>query len=83
MIEVTPTADGADVRRDCGCLERLDPDWDALVVVEMCEEHQNYATAVDLNLPRLLDEELDHYIKQANEGHRVERLRPRDTTRGK
>lgn len=78
---VTPTAAGADVQRECGCVERLDPDWDTFVIVSMCFEHTNLAAKLDYNLPRLLGQELDQYVAEAAGGHRVQRLRPRDESK--
>lgn len=80
---LTPTLEGADVRRSCGCTERLDPDWDAFVLVDLCREHSEQTTKVDGGLLRLLDPEIDQHVTEAAGQHRVSRIRPKDETRSK
>lgn len=80
---VIPTDDGADIQRACGCVDRLDPDWDALVVVSQCAEHGNLSTKLDFNLPRLMDRELDETIVEALGGRRAKRIWPSDVSKGK
>lgn len=78
-----PTASGADVRRSCGCTERLDANWDAWILVDLCREHAEQTTKVDGGLLRLLDPEIDLHVTEAAGQHRVARIRPKDETRSK
>lgn len=78
-----PTTAGADVRRACGCTERLDANWDAWILVDLCPEHDGQTTKIDGGLMRLLDPEIDRTVAAASSGRRPERLRPRDETRSK
>lgn len=79
----TPTVTGCDVRRGCGCVERLDPDWDAWFVVSLCPEHVASSASIDHRIPMVLDHELDATVIEANHGHRIDRIRPRDTSKEK
>lgn len=66
---------------ECGCRVEVDPDG-PLWVLAMCTEHANLASKLDINLPRLLDHELDVYVAQFSSGRRVKRIRPADPHRG-
>lgn len=65
----------------CGCLEELDPDWDAWVISDQCAAHAAGSSAVEPQLRRVLDAELDQAVYEAAGGRRVDRIMPRDTSK--
>lgn len=79
--QLIPTRDGADMMRACGCRERLDPDWDAWVLLELCQEHAATTVQADHYIPRLTDHELDQHVAAHAGGRRVQRIMPRDPTK--
>lgn len=65
----------------CGCREELILDWDAWVIVEQCSAHSAESSAIEPQLQRVLDAELDQAVYEAAGGRRVERIMPRDHTK--
>lgn len=66
------------MERECGCREQHDPEYDAWFLVSQCDRHAAVSAEAEEQIRRNSGYELDMLVAQANEGKRVERLRPRD-----
>lgn len=78
--ELIATMSGADIIRACGCVERLDPNWDAWVLLTQCRECEDISVSAEWKLRKIVDHERDADLAEAAGGHRVRRLRPKDDT---